>query len=128
MPVHQVVVDVMLKPEILDPQGQAVANAIPTLGSPAPVSVRIGKRVELELEAQDEAAALEQAVPRAALDFSGAAGTPAPEPRAKAGTRRQAKTRREPEAQATAAALPERQAPQLATLVTEAPTRRASSH
>jgi phosphoribosylformylglycinamidine synthase PurS subunit len=61
MPVHQVVVDVMLKPEILDPQGQAVANAIPTLGSPAPVSVRIGKRVELALEAEDEAAALEQA-------------------------------------------------------------------
>ena len=61
MPVHQVVVDVMLKPEILDPQGQAVANALPRLGAPAPVAVRIGKHVELELEADDEAAALEQA-------------------------------------------------------------------
>ena len=61
MPVHQVVVDVMLKPEILDPQGQAVANAIPSLGLAAPGAVRIGKHVELELEADDEAAALEQA-------------------------------------------------------------------
>ena len=61
MPVHQVVVDVMLKPEILDPQGQAVANAIPSLGLAAPGAVRIGKHVELELEADDEATALEQA-------------------------------------------------------------------
>jgi len=61
MPVHQVVVDVMLKPEILDPQGQAVARAVPTLGSPEPVGVRIGKHVELALEAEDEAAALRQA-------------------------------------------------------------------
>ncbi len=57
----RVVVDVMLKPEILDPQGQAVANAIPSLGITAPAAVRIGKHVELELEADDEAAALEQA-------------------------------------------------------------------
>ncbi|HEY3749021.1 MAG TPA: phosphoribosylformylglycinamidine synthase subunit PurS, partial [Pseudonocardiaceae bacterium] len=28
----RVVVDVMPKPEILDPQGQAVANALPRLG------------------------------------------------------------------------------------------------
>ncbi len=61
MPVHQVVVDVMLKPEILDPQGQAVANAVPTLGAPVPQSVRIGKHVELALEAEDEAAAVAQA-------------------------------------------------------------------
>jgi phosphoribosylformylglycinamidine synthase len=61
MPVQQVVVDVMLKPEILDPQGQAVANAIPTTGSPAPVSVRIGKHIELSLEAEDGEAALAEA-------------------------------------------------------------------
>ena len=61
MPVHRIVVDVMLKPEILDPQGQAVANAIPSLGLAAPGAVRIGKHVALELEAADEAAALEQA-------------------------------------------------------------------
>ena len=61
MPAYEVVVDVMLKPEILDPQGQAVAGAIPTLGLPAPVAVRIGKHVELTLEARDEDAAVQQA-------------------------------------------------------------------
>lgn len=43
-----VVVDVMLKPEILDPAGQAVANALPNLGLTGVDSVRIGKRVEIE--------------------------------------------------------------------------------
>lgn len=61
MAVHEVVVDVMLKPEILDPAGQAVLNALPSLGLPPASSLRIGKHVELSLEADDEAAALEQA-------------------------------------------------------------------
>jgi phosphoribosylformylglycinamidine synthase len=61
VPVHKVVVDVMLKPEILDPAGQAVLNALPTLGFAPATSLRIGKHVELELEAEDEAGALEQA-------------------------------------------------------------------
>ena len=60
MPVHKVLVDVLLKPEILDPQGQAVANALPSLGFPAPVSVRIGKHVEVEVEADSAEAAVEQ--------------------------------------------------------------------
>jgi phosphoribosylformylglycinamidine synthase len=38
----------MLKPEILDPQGQAVANALPRLGISGVSSVRIGKRIEIE--------------------------------------------------------------------------------
>jgi phosphoribosylformylglycinamidine synthase PurS subunit len=59
--VHQILVDVMLKPEILDPQGQAVANALPNLGFPPPVALRIGRHVELALEAADADAALEQA-------------------------------------------------------------------
>ena len=46
----RVVVDVMLKPEILDPQGQAVAAALPRLGVSEVTSVRIGRRVELEVE------------------------------------------------------------------------------
>ncbi|MCU1675123.1 MAG: phosphoribosylformylglycinamidine synthase [Frankiales bacterium] len=61
MPAVKIVVDVMLKPEILDPQGQAVANALPSLGFEPARSLRIGKHVELELEAADEQAALEQA-------------------------------------------------------------------
>ena len=51
----------MLKPEILDPAGQAVANALPSLGLPPTTSLRIGKHVELELEADSEDAALEHA-------------------------------------------------------------------
>ena len=46
----RVVVDVMLKPEILDPQGQAVANALPRLGVSKVSSVRVGKRIELEFD------------------------------------------------------------------------------
>lgn len=46
----RVVVDVMLKPEILDPQGQAVANALPRLGVSGVESVRIGKRIEIEFD------------------------------------------------------------------------------
>jgi phosphoribosylformylglycinamidine synthase len=46
--VARVVVEVMLKPEILDPQGQAVANALPRLGVTGVRSVRIGKRIEIE--------------------------------------------------------------------------------
>ena len=54
----RVVVDVMLKPEILDPQGQAVAGALPRLGVSGVSSVRIGKRIEIEFagEADLEAA------------------------------------------------------------------------
>jgi phosphoribosylformylglycinamidine synthase len=57
----KIVVDVMLKPEILDPQGQAVSNALPSLGFAPAISLRIGKHVELELDADDEQSALEQA-------------------------------------------------------------------
>ena len=60
MPVHKVVVDILLKPEILDPQGQAVANALPSLGFAAPVSVRIGKHAEVEVDAASPDEALEQ--------------------------------------------------------------------
>ena len=60
MPVHKVIVDVLLKPEILDPAGQAVANALPALGFLAPAAVRIGKHVEVEVEADSADAALEQ--------------------------------------------------------------------
>jgi phosphoribosylformylglycinamidine synthase len=54
--VARVVVDVTLKPEILDPQGQAVANALPSLGFTGVGGVRVGKHFELDLDGEmDEA-------------------------------------------------------------------------
>jgi phosphoribosylformylglycinamidine synthase PurS subunit len=50
--VARVVVDVMLKPEILDPQGKAVHGALPRLGVEGVVDVRQGKRFELEIEGE----------------------------------------------------------------------------
>ena len=45
----KVVVDVMPKPEILDPQGKAVLGALPRLGFSGVTDVRQGKRFELEV-------------------------------------------------------------------------------
>ncbi|CAM2928392.1 phosphoribosylformylglycinamidine synthase subunit PurS [Skermania piniformis] len=45
----RVVVEVMLKSEILDPQGQAIAGALPRLGFSGIADVRQGKRFELEV-------------------------------------------------------------------------------
>ncbi len=56
----RVVVDVMLKPEILDPQGQAVARALPQLGIEGVSDVRVGKRIEIELDGLADDAALER--------------------------------------------------------------------
>ncbi|TDC72986.1 phosphoribosylformylglycinamidine synthase subunit PurS [Streptomyces hainanensis] len=56
----RVVVDVMLKPEILDPQGQAVQRALPRLGFEGVADVRQGKRFELELAGPVDEAALER--------------------------------------------------------------------
>lgn len=47
----RVVVDVMPKPEILDPQGKAVTGALTRLGFSG-LSVRQGKRFELEVEGE----------------------------------------------------------------------------
>ena len=51
----RVLVDVMLKPEILDPQGQAVQRALPRMGFDTVLNVRQGKRFELELDDADPA-------------------------------------------------------------------------
>ncbi|MEI9906656.1 MAG: phosphoribosylformylglycinamidine synthase subunit PurS [Actinomycetota bacterium] len=61
----KIVVDVMLKPEILDPQGQAVGSALPRLGFNFAKSVRQGKRFEIEVDGEVTAEKLEQ-VSRAA--------------------------------------------------------------
>jgi len=47
--VAKIVVDVMLKPEIHDPQGEAIAGACHRLGFTEVVSVRQGKRFEVEV-------------------------------------------------------------------------------
>jgi phosphoribosylformylglycinamidine synthase PurS subunit len=51
----RVVVDVMLKPEILDPQGAAVLAALPRLGVSGVTGVRQGKRFEIEVEGDPNA-------------------------------------------------------------------------
>lgn len=45
----RVVVEVMPKTEILDPQGQAIAGAVARLGFAGVSEVRQGKRFELEI-------------------------------------------------------------------------------
>jgi phosphoribosylformylglycinamidine synthase subunit PurS len=56
----RVVVDVMLKPEILDPQGKAVHGALPRLGFDGVVDVRQGKRFELEIDGEATPERLDQ--------------------------------------------------------------------
>jgi len=55
--VARMIVEVMLKPEIHDPQGEAIASACRRLGFAQVLGVRQGKRFEVELEGRaDEAA------------------------------------------------------------------------
>ncbi|HEV7208913.1 MAG TPA: phosphoribosylformylglycinamidine synthase subunit PurS [Mycobacteriales bacterium] len=54
----RIVVDVMLKPEILDPQGQAILGALPTLGMTGITSVRQGKHFEVHVDGAADDAAL----------------------------------------------------------------------
>jgi phosphoribosylformylglycinamidine synthase PurS subunit len=54
---YQAEVKVSLKPGVLDPQGVAVAGAIRTLGYTGVPQVRIGKLVEVWVEAETEEAA-----------------------------------------------------------------------
>jgi len=55
--VARMIVEVMLKPEIHDPQGEAIASACHRLGFGQVLGVRQGKRFELDLEGPaDEAA------------------------------------------------------------------------
>ena len=56
-----IVVDVMPKPEILDPQGKAIAGALPRLGFSAFAGVRQGKRFELTVEGEVTEDVLRQA-------------------------------------------------------------------
>ncbi len=63
VPVARVIVDVMLKPEILDPQGRAVQGALGRLGLSGVQDVRQGKQFVIDLEGDvdsDRQALLEQ--------------------------------------------------------------------
>lgn len=44
-------VDVMLKPGISDPQGQTIERALPVLGYEGVKGVRVGKSIQLEVDA-----------------------------------------------------------------------------
>jgi phosphoribosylformylglycinamidine synthase PurS subunit len=48
--VARMIVEVMLKPEIHDPQGEAIASACRRLGFGQVLGVRQGKRFEVELD------------------------------------------------------------------------------
>jgi phosphoribosylformylglycinamidine synthase subunit PurS len=54
---YRFAVSVMPRPGILDPQGRAVENALPQLGASSVHGVRVGRRVEMTVEAADEAEA-----------------------------------------------------------------------
>ncbi|MDP4015310.1 MAG: phosphoribosylformylglycinamidine synthase subunit PurS [Candidatus Nanopelagicales bacterium] len=56
----RVVVDVMVKPEILDPQGRAVQGALVRLGLEGVTDVRQGKRFEIVLDGDLDPARLDQ--------------------------------------------------------------------
>jgi phosphoribosylformylglycinamidine synthase subunit PurS len=53
-----VIVDVMLKPEIHDPQGEAVLSASQRLGFANVTAVRQGKRFEVEIDGPADDTAL----------------------------------------------------------------------
>ncbi len=46
-------VNVMLKQGIADPQGQTIERALPALGFEGVSGVRVGKRIELHIDATD---------------------------------------------------------------------------
>lgn len=50
-------VNVTLKPGIADPQGQTIERALPALGYDGVRGVRVGKVIELEVDAPDESEA-----------------------------------------------------------------------
>jgi phosphoribosylformylglycinamidine synthase PurS subunit len=58
--VPTIVVDVMPKAELLDPQGKAVAGALARLGKSHFSGVRIGKRFELQVDGDVDAALIEE--------------------------------------------------------------------
>jgi phosphoribosylformylglycinamidine synthase subunit PurS len=65
---YRFAVDVMPRDGILDPQGRAVEKALPRLGATSVHEVRVGRRVELTVEASSKHEASE-VVHRLASEF-----------------------------------------------------------
>ena len=63
----RVAIDVLLKREILDPQGRAVERALPGLGHDGVSEIRVGKHLELVVDAEGEQ--LRERVERMCADF-----------------------------------------------------------
>jgi phosphoribosylformylglycinamidine synthase subunit PurS len=63
----RVAIDVLLKREILDPQGRAVERALPGLGYDGVSEVRVGKHLELVVDAEGDQ--LRERVERMCADF-----------------------------------------------------------
>lgn len=63
----RIAIDVLLKPEILDPQGRAVERAMPDLGFDGVSRVRVGKHLELDIDAAG--AELEAQIDKMCADF-----------------------------------------------------------
>jgi phosphoribosylformylglycinamidine synthase len=57
---YQFQVVVSLKPGLLDPQGKAIEGSLPAMGWANASNVRVGKYVELVVDAETEAAAVSQ--------------------------------------------------------------------
>ena len=57
MSTHRYAVNVTPKPGILDPQGRAVEGSLGHLGISGVSAVRVGRRIELTVDATDEGAA-----------------------------------------------------------------------
>lgn len=53
-------VHILPRPEILDPQGKATLHGLHNLGFAGMQEVRVGKLIQLDVEADDEAAARTQ--------------------------------------------------------------------
>ena len=65
-------VHISLKPEVLDPQGKAIGNALKGLGFDSVGEVRQGKLIELELADSDPAAEQQECVNKAKALFRAA--------------------------------------------------------
>jgi phosphoribosylformylglycinamidine synthase PurS subunit len=58
--VPTIIVDVMPKAELLDPQGKAVAGALARLGKSHFAGVRVGKRFEIEVDGEIDATLIDE--------------------------------------------------------------------